>query len=324
MNNIKKRNNHQTIKDFIGEHKIIVLFCIINTILFMSVVFVYAFSFYSIKSLQKENDSLREEYKDVKKSNTILMINKDKVEKKELLLNQEYNELKESLNETEEELKSIQNTLNREEKNFNYERENLKNLYNDMRNSFSRANKVYNLNQIKPNLLHQHYYTYRYKETYYRSYILNETLKTYLEEVTQMRFGEICYSSLKDTINGSIFHKQCDDISPTLTLYQNSHNHIFGGLVHIRWNGVDGDQDNYSYLINISRKKVYNIKRNKTAINSNGKFLPSFGEGDIIAFGDFNYVSKTLKSYESDTDDYEINEGITDFYPVAVEVYHMV
>ena len=113
-------------------------------------------------------------------------------------------------------------------------------------------------------------------------------------------------------------------ISPTLTLYQNSHNHIFGGLVHIRWNGVDGDQDNYSYLINISRKKVYNIKRNKTAINSNGKFLPSFGEGDIIAFGDFNYVSKTLKSYESDTDDYEINEGITDFYPVAVEVYHMV
>lgn len=325
MINIRKRNNnHQTIKDFIAEHKILVLFSLINVTLLMSSVIVYILSFSSIKSLQKEYDRLRQEYKDVKKSNTIIMINKDNIEKRDLMLNQEYSELKDTLNETQEDLETSKSSLQREEKNFNFEKENLNNLYNDMRISFSRANIVYKLNEIKPTLLHQQYYSYKYKGNEYRSYILNDTVKSYLEEITKMRFGEICYSSLEDTINGTIFHNNCDDVAPTLTLYQNSHNHIFGGLVHIRWNGVDGEKDNYSYLINISRKKVYNIKRNKSAINPNKKFLPSFGDGDIIALGDFNYVSKTLKSFESDTDDYEINEGITDFYPVAVEVFHMV
>ena len=78
MINIRKRNNnHQTIKDFIAEHKILVLFSLINVTLLMSSVIVYILSFSSIKSLQKEYDSLRQEYKDVKKSNTIIMINKD-------------------------------------------------------------------------------------------------------------------------------------------------------------------------------------------------------------------------------------------------------
>jgi len=46
---------------------------------------------------------------------------------------------------------------------------------------------------------------------------------------------ELLYSGTRDGSTANIFHNKCDNKGPTLCLYQNDKNNIFGGFASISW-----------------------------------------------------------------------------------------
>lgn len=326
MNKPKRKQNFlQQLKIFGKSNKLLSLFVILNVLLLAFITIVYIYSLYILHSENKEKNKL-----DIQIKTSIL--NHTEILKKGKEISQNRDNLTESLynisgqiNKTKKEYSKNENEIKRNVLTLEEEKMNFNNLMNNLKITFSQLNVNYTLSQINPTLLSFTFYKYNYKGKEYKSSILvNSTLKNYAEMITHKQFGEMCFSSLANTLNGVIFRKNCGALFPTLTLIKTSNDHIIGGYINIRWDGKDGYYDKDGFLINFTRMKIYTNIKDKICISNEKQGLPSFGDGDIILLGNFNFASKKLKSFQGDIDEYEINEGFTDFYPVALEVFHMV
>lgn len=115
----------------------------------------------------------------------------------------------------------------------------------------------------------------------------------------------LCYSSEVNGFDIHLFHKKCDDISPSLIIYETQHRERIGGYAELLWTGEEGEFDSNAILFNLESKKVFSIedfeKKSKILI-PNQNLFPSFG-----AFQDKYdlFIYQNNKDFDKDYDDKE-------------------
>ena len=102
---------------------------------------------------------------------------------------------------------------------------------------------------------------------------------------------ELIYRGTRDGTTSRAFHKKCDNQGPTVCLYKNENNYIFGGFTSLSWTSPENSiyqSDPYSFiftLTNIHNTSPKKLPNSSTMSNmrhniNNG---PTFG-GKIAEF----------------------------------------
>ena len=151
-----------------------------------------------------------------------------------------------------------------------------------------------------------------------------------LEKNGKIQSFNLLYSAEKDGDKAVDFHNKCDNINDTLIILKTENNVIFGGFTHMAWNssGIEV-KDNRAFCFSINNQKIYNVKKNKTAIFCADNYGPSFFSHPffIIYLGNEflskkgNTCKKSNSFYDGLDTDYEINNGDEFFYIKQLEVY---
>ena len=106
---------------------------------------------------------------------------------------------------------------------------------------------------------------------------------------------ELLYRGTRDGSKSSVFHEKCDDKGPTLCLYKNEKNNIFGGYASISWKKegkTKSAKDSFIFTLTnsygIEPTKFINKNTDKSVRHSKD-YGPSFGEqnSDISVYSDF-------------------------------------
>ena len=131
------------------------------------------------------------------------------------------------------------------------------------------------------------------------SKILNETKreKEFIEKIfewTNYNKMELLYRGSRDGMTSNNFHNKCDNKNPTIILYKNTKNSIFGGYTSLPWanNGnYKPDQTAFIFtLINIhnSEPMKFQVKSGSEGVYHNSSYGPTFGSCcDITIPSDF-------------------------------------
>ena len=141
------------------------------------------------------------------------------------------------------------------------------------------------------------------------SVILNklENSNKYLKKIyewTGYTKMELLYRGTRDGSTADIFHNKCDNKGPTLCLYQNEKDNIFGGYASISWTSAQSGKHfsaPESFLFTLTN--IYGMKPEKFP-NSNKNhcvyhykdYGTLFGENDIYIRKDF-MKQKTCSSF---------------------------
>ena len=110
---------------------------------------------------------------------------------------------------------------------------------------------------------------------------------------------ELIYRGTRDGSTSNDFHNKCDNQGPTICLYQNEKNNIFGGFSPISWeNNGSWKKCEESFIFTLTN--IYGIEptkfphlNNKNSVNHNSSQGPSFY--DFIIYDDFR--NKDSKAY---------------------------
>ena len=133
------------------------------------------------------------------------------------------------------------------------------------------------------------------------SIILKETHneKKYLNKIfefTKIKTMELIYRGTRDGMNSYSFHNKCDNKGPTICLYKNDKDHIFGAYASISWtNKGEWKSAPQSFLFTLTNmhdveptKMPHSLKDSIYSVYHNVEFGPSFGSGrDISISSDF-------------------------------------
>ena len=148
---------------------------------------------------------------------------------------------------------------------------------------------------------------------------------------------ELLYRGSRDGASSKIFHSKCNNQGPTITLYQNENNNIFGGYASISWADSGGHQsaDNSFIftLTNIYRTepiKFHNSNKKRSVYN-NISYGPTFPD-DIVIYDNFQ-----KKSYSTFPESYndtlgkgksiftgDLNNNNKDFQIKEIEVFKLI
>ena len=120
---------------------------------------------------------------------------------------------------------------------------------------------------------------------------------------------ELLYRGTKDGPDSSIFHNKCDDQGPTITLYKNDKDNIFGGYCPVSWKSGTGEYINAPKTFLFTLTNIYNTEPKKFEtqntqyeITYNTDLGPSFGAGKDLLInknyandGGYSNFPKTFK-----------------------------
>ena len=124
----------------------------------------------------------------------------------------------------------------------------------------------------------------------------NELFKKIYEFIGHKNI-ELIYRGTRDGMKSYSFHDKCDNKGPTLCLYKNDKNHIFGAYAEISWaNMGEWKQAPNSFLFTITNmhnsepiKFPHSPKEKIYSVYHNIEYGPSFGSGrDISIASDFS------------------------------------
>lgn len=107
-----------------------------------------------------------------------------------------------------------------------------------------------------------------------------DLLKSYLGSNAEL---SLCYSSSIDGISAEMFHKRCDGIPHTLTLYKSTKSR-FGGYTSEKWDNREDayyKQDKDAFVFNLDSKRFFFPSRNGNTMLMGKKYFPCFGELDF-------------------------------------------
>lgn len=159
---------------------------------------------------------------------------------------------------------------------------------------------------------------------HFSNIILSYSDKRFVEKMTQLKFGKACYRSTRDTLDSSIFHSNCNEITPSITVIKTTEGIIFGGVTHQTWKGNGYKKDNEAFLFSLTLKKKYPVIQGAFAIYSSNNFFPCFGVADILMSKDSNIINPFFNSYENCSCPYEINDNQKTFGIEELEVFQLV
>ena len=106
---------------------------------------------------------------------------------------------------------------------------------------------------------------------------------------------DLIYRGTKDGSSSSIFHDKCDNQGPTICLYKNDVNNIFGGYASISWKRDDGTcKAENSFIFTLTNNfgiepTKFNDKNTNKNVHHKPDYGPSFGEhsSDLSISNDF-------------------------------------
>ena len=175
------------------------------------------------------------------------------------------------------------------------------------------------------------------------SVILNslENKNEYLKKIydwTGYTKMDLLYRGTRDGSTANIFHNKCDNKGPTLCLYQNDKNNIFGGFASISW--TSDQSGNYfsapeSFLFTLTNihgtkpEKFPNSEKNNSVYHYKD-YGTLFGANDLFVRKDFmnQNTYSAFPSYYQDTLGKgksiftgNANNNITDFKVKEIEIY---
>ena len=117
---------------------------------------------------------------------------------------------------------------------------------------------------------------------------------------------DLLYRASQNEFKAGIFHMECDERGPTITVIHNNYNHIFGGYVNKSWNANNyptDDPDSFLFCINPT-VKLYELKDDydqEQEIDYNAfatwNFGPIFGMDVVIFDGQKGMSSIPPQSY---------------------------
>ena len=131
------------------------------------------------------------------------------------------------------------------------------------------------------------------------SQILIETKRskeflTKIYEWTNYSRLELIYRGTTDGMKSDSFHNKCDNKNPTLILYKNMKDSVFGGFTSLAWaNNGNYRPDTKAFiftLINIHNTEPtkFNTRNQNEGVYHSSSYGPTFGEGcDINICSDF-------------------------------------
>ena len=131
------------------------------------------------------------------------------------------------------------------------------------------------------------------------SKILNETKreKEFLAKIfewTKYNKMELIYRGSRDGMTSNNFHNKCDNKNPTIILYKNVKDSIFGGFTSLAWANSGGYRpDTNAFIFTLrnihgSEPEKFLVKDEKQGVYHDKNYGPTFGEGcDIYINSDF-------------------------------------
>ena len=150
---------------------------------------------------------------------------------------------------------------------------------------------------------------------------------------------KLLYRATQEGNNIRTFHNKCDNIKGTLTIVKTTKGMRFGGYTEQKWycsnnNGAyQKDDKEVCFCFSFDLFKIYNFNDNfKYSIGCSYNCGPYFYGGDSIFFYIYNdkgllfgYTVYTIKnnSFGKIENDYEINNGQSNFSVVEMEVFQI-
>ena len=134
------------------------------------------------------------------------------------------------------------------------------------------------------------------------SQILKETKRekefvNKIYEWTNYNKMELIYRGSRDGMTPTNFHNKCDNKNPTIVLYKNTKDSVFGGYTSLAWqNSGDYRPDPKAFiftLINIhnSEPTKFNVTSEKEGVYHSSSYGPTFGSNCDIGIGISNFLN---------------------------------
>lgn len=118
-----------------------------------------------------------------------------------------------------------------------------------------------------------------------KSLLLSKEEISFLEERMDGKIMNKCYSSNSGQLNATIFHQNCDQVGPTLTVVLTNFNEIIGGYTRVSWGNKENRPDYRSFIFNIKTKTIFRLMPFLTGIFPKPEHFPFFGT-DLVFRGD--------------------------------------
>ena len=128
-----------------------------------------------------------------------------------------------------------------------------------------------------------------------KSLLLSKEEITILEKWMDGIITKKCYSSNSAQLNVTIFHQNCDQVGPTLTVVLTNFNELIGGYTRVSWGNKEDRPDYRAFIFNIKKKKICHLMPFVTGILPKPEHFPFFGidlmfRGDGSDSSNFPYV----------------------------------
>ena len=142
---------------------------------------------------------------------------------------------------------------------------------------------------------------------------------------------KLLYRATRDGDDASIFHQKCDNKIQILAVFKTTKGLIFGGYTDVGFKGSGKCiKDDKAFFFSCDLKKIYNVKKDKYAINDHKANGPIFGENTTIIcvcgkMFDYNCSTCDVKSscFDGISSDYEISNGDRQFHLSEIEVFQI-
>ena len=120
---------------------------------------------------------------------------------------------------------------------------------------------------------------------------------------------KLIFSSEKEDDKASSFHKNCDNIAPTLILIETKEGFRYGGFTTQKWESPEQSifkNDEDAFIFSIDTEKKYDVTDPKKSIQCSMFWGPYFGEGGAICVPD-NFLQEKNAFYQWPSS-YDISE----------------
>lgn len=147
-----------------------------------------------------------------------------------------------------------------------------------------------------------------------------------LKEWSNCLISQLCYKSSINGLSAQVFHLNCDNFKPTLTLIEAENESLLGGFTNVSWDGDELKYDNTSFLFSLKFHKKYPNKKDMPGINASPKLLPSFGLKDILITDEEASLQNVLKCFQTNKVGYQnhdVNNKKIMFNVKEIEVFVM-
>ena len=161
--------------------------------------------------------------------------------------------------------------------------------------------------------------------------LINERLKN--SEILKDKIinYKLLYRASRDGDEAKKFHEKCDNKRQILAVFKTTKGLIFGGYTKLGYNGKDNNVvDNKAFFFSCDLKKIYNVKKDKTAILDSINYGPVFGNCTTIIcvsnkMFDCKCTTCNINSscFDGINNDYEISNGEQSFYLQEIEVFQI-